>query len=264
MRTEAVTHDGRTTTYRVAGDTGATDPILLVHGAGQTHRCWAEQFERADDTPLVAVNLSGRDGSEDIDTDPGMDTIDAYAEDVAAVAADTGVSVAVGHSMGGATVQWALLEHDFDPEGAVLLCTAAKFVMGDAVTQWLGSGDFAGAVDFLHDNGMLFHDTDHENVEHSVAAMHAAGFDALERDLLSCGHFDVRDRLDEIDTPTLAITAEHDMLTPPSFGEYLGENIPGATQEEIADSGHMAMLEQPTVFGSLLGGFHDAVAGPAQ
>lgn len=261
MRTETVTHDGRTTTYRAVGDTERADPILLVHGAGQTHRCWATQFERAEETPVVAVDLSGREGSEDVDTGPGMDTIDAYARDVVAVAAETGASVAVGHSMGGATLQWCLVEHDLEPEGAVLLCTAAKFVMGEAVTQWLDSGDFEGAIDFLHDNGMLFHDTDHENVEHSVTAMRAAGFEMLERDLLSCGHFDVRDRLGEIDTPTLAITAEHDMLTPPSFGEYLGENVPGATHAEIADAGHMAMLEQPAAFETLLAEFHESVAG---
>ena len=261
MRTETVTHDGRTTTYRAVGDTDGADPILLVHGAGQTHRCWAEQFERAAETPVVAVDLSGREGSEDVDTGPGMDTIDAYARDVVAVAAETGVSVAVGHSMGGATLQWCLVEHNFEPDGAVLLCTAAKFVMGEAVTQWLDGGDFEGAIEFLHDNGMLFHDTDHENVEHSVAAMRAAGFEMLERDLLSCGHFDVRDRLGEITTPTLAITAEHDMLTPPSFGEYLGENVPGATHAEIDESGHMAMLERPAAFETLLTEFHESVTG---
>ena len=40
------------------------------------------------------------------------------------------------------------------------------------------------------------------------------------------------------------MTAADDKLTPPKYGQYLAEAIPGASLVQIADAGHLSPLEK--------------------
>jgi 3-oxoadipate enol-lactonase len=75
------------------------------------------------------------------------------------------------------------------------------------------------------------------------------------RDFLTCHTFDVRDRLDEVDVPALAVVGEHDSLTPPSYHEYLAAELPDCSLTVIEDAAHLAMLEQPAAFNDAVGGY---------
>jgi pimeloyl-ACP methyl ester carboxylesterase len=249
---QTVHHDGRETAYRRTDFGNEAPPVLFVHGSGGTHEIWAEQYgRRENDYPAVALDLSGHGESDDVDTDPGIETLDAYAEDVRAVARDTGAQVLVGNSLGGAVLLHLLLTDGFDPVGVVLAGTGAKLSVHDDLREWLAE-DFERAVDFLHGENFLFHDPDEETVRESTEAMHEVGRAVTERDFLSCHSFDVRDRLDELETPALAVVGEHDSLTPPEFHEFLAEQIPDAGVVTITDAAHLAMLEQPDAFNGAL------------
>jgi len=257
---ETIRHDGRETAYRLAGARGAdaegteTETLLYVHGSGATHRLWAQQY--APDGPgerAVVLDLSGHGDSPDVDTEPGTETLDAYARDVTAVARETDADVLVGNSLGGAVVQWVALESDFDPTAIVLAGTGAKLAVRKDLREMLAE-DFDAAVGALHGVDLLFHDADERTVQRSRQQMRATGQRVTERDFLTCHRFDVRDRLPEIDVPALALVGEHDGLTPPQFHEYLADGIPRCAYAEIADAAHLAMVERP-------GAFNDAVAG---
>jgi pimeloyl-ACP methyl ester carboxylesterase len=99
---------------------------------------------------------------------------------------------------------------------------------------------------------MLFHDADEETIAESKAGMHDVVRAVTERDFLSCHSFDVRDRLDELATPALALVGDHDSLTPPKFHEFLAENIPDAGIVTVTDAAHLAMIEQPDAFNGAL------------
>ena len=241
---ESVTHDGRSTAYRRPGTGAAT--VLYVHGSGGTHQVWAAQYGQRDGS-RVALDLSGHGESDDVDTAAGAATLDAYADDVVAVARETGASVLVGNSLGGAVVQHVALERDLPLEGLVLTDTGAKLGVADRL-QELMVEDWDGAVEFLHGEDMLFHDPDPRDVERSKAMMRETGRGVTERDFLTCDRFDVRDRLGEIGVPTLAVYGEHDRLTPPAFHEYLVENLPDAELVEIADAAHLPFVERPAAF----------------
>jgi pimeloyl-ACP methyl ester carboxylesterase len=239
---ETVTHDGREIAYRETsfGD-GRTG--LYVHGSGGTHRLWVEQYAPDGPGPAVAVDLGGHGESDDVDTDAGYATLEAYADDACAVARETDARVLAGNSMGGAVAMWVALERDLRLEGLVLCGTGAKLGVSEELLEALAN-DFEGALDALHGSGMLYHDVDERTLEGSREMMRATGRRVTERDFRTCDAFDVRDRLDEIDVPCLAITGEDDGLTPPKFHDYLGEHLPDCEVEILEGAAHLSMQER--------------------
>jgi len=127
---QTLRHHGRSTAYRYREASDGSGPgIVCIHGSGGSHAVWKGQFELADRTSVAAVDLSGHGASEDIDADPGYETLEAYAEDVVAVIEATDCSVILGHSLGGAVALWAALEHDLSLDGLVLAGTSAKLAV---------------------------------------------------------------------------------------------------------------------------------------
>jgi pimeloyl-ACP methyl ester carboxylesterase len=258
---EFVSHDGRETAYRVAqsDDTGPT--ILYVHGSGATHRIWAAQYgPRGPGHPAVALDLSGHGDSEDVDTAAGSETLRAYADDVCAVADAVDADVLVGNSLGGAVVQHVLLERELPVSAAVLAGSGAKLAVHESLREVLAE-DFETAVDVLHDDDMLFHDTHDRLVGQSRATMETVGRAVTERDFLTCHTFDVRGRVPEIGVPVLALVGEYDQLTLVAYHEFLAEEIPDGRLAVVEDAAHLAMAEQPTAFASAIETFLDSLDG---
>ncbi|GAB3417908.1 alpha/beta hydrolase [Haloparvum alkalitolerans] len=251
---ERVTHHGRETAYRVS-DRDADGPgVLCVHGSGGNHGVWKAQARLADEHPIVALDLSGHGESGDVDARPGPETLAAYADDVVAVAEETGASVVCGNSLGGAVALWVALERDLSLDGLVLAGTGAKLAVLQDLLDWLAE-DFDRAVAFLHGEDRLFHDAPEEYVELSEAAMRECGRATAERDFRTCHRFDVRDRLGEIGVPALAVVGEYDGLTPPRYHDYLADEMPRCERALIEDAAHLVMLEQPAAFNAALSEF---------
>ena len=254
---ERVTHHARETAYRVLADGDDGPTTLCIHGSGGTHAVWRAQA-RLRERSIVALDLSGHGESADVEAAPGVETLDAYAADVLAVANETGASVLCGNSLGGAVAQWIAIERadETDLDGLVLQGTGAKLAVLQDLLGWLAD-DFERAIEFLHADGRLFHDAPEEYREESRAAMREVGRATVERDFRTCHEFDVRDRLSAIDAPVLAVVGEHDRLTPPSYHEFLAAEIPNCERALVADAAHLAMIEQPAAFNAVLAEFLD-------
>jgi pimeloyl-ACP methyl ester carboxylesterase len=250
---ETITHHGRTTAYRETGF-GDGPTVCYVHGAGGSHEVWGEQYGDRDGPPAVALDLSGHGESDDVDAEAGPETIDAYADDVAAVCEATDATVLCGNSMGGAVALTVALDRDIDLEALVLADSGAKLGVDEGFLESL-SRNFETAVASLHVPDTLFHDPDDDRLEVSKRTLLTTGPTVTLRDFQSCDSFDVRDRLDEIDVPTLALCGEYDPLTPPKFHEYLAAELPDCEYVEIADAAHMPMLERPDVFNDAVRSF---------
>ena len=247
-----VDQHGRTTAARRTGDAGAGPTLVFVHGSGGTHAVWKAQLARlSSDFEVVALDLSGHGDSEDVPADPGPETLAAYADDVLAVADETGADVLVGNSLGGAVVQQILLDREYEPEAAILVGSGSRLAVAEDLLTWLES-DFDRAVEFLHGPDMLFHDPDERYRTFSMESMYEVGQAVTRRDFQSCHTFDVRNRLGEIEMPILAVTGEHDRLTPPWYHEFLAEALPDGRWETIPDAAHLSMLERPRTFNSVL------------
>jgi len=250
-----VAHHGRTTAYiEVPGD-GAGPVTLYVHGSGATHRLWSHQYASDGPThPAVALDLSGHGDSDDVATPPGERTLEAYAEDVVAVARATDADVLVGNSLGGAVAQWVPLETGWQPEALVLAGTGPRLPVFEDLLGWLDA-DFERAIDFLHGRDRLFHDTGPSLTAPSREAMRAVGRRVARRDFRTCDQFDVRDRLAAIEVPTLALCGEHDRLTPRDYHETLARELPEGEFALVPDAAHLAMLEAPRAFNHAVEGF---------
>ena len=251
---ERVTHDGRATAYRRFDRGGDGPTVCFVHGSGGTKDIWKSQARLADLVPSVAVDLSGHGDSDDVATPAGPETLSAYADDVIAVAEETGATVLCGNSLGGAVALRVALERDLALDGLVLAGTGAKLAVAEPLRGALAD-DFERAVSLLHEPDRLFHDAPPEYVELSEAAMRECGRAVTERDFLTCHRFDVRERLGEIGVPALALVGAHDELTPPAYHEYLADGIPAGELAEVPDAAHLAMLEAPTAFNDALSAF---------
>lgn len=53
------------------------------------------------------------------------------------------------------------------------------------------------------------------------------------------------ERLPSFSVPTLALTGDSDQFIPASFSRLIADRVPGCAYEEIADCGHIPMLEKP-------------------
>ena len=251
---ERVTHDGRDTAYR-ASDRGGDGPtVCFVHGSGGTKDVWKAQARLSDRFPTVALDLAGHGDSDDVGASPGPETLDAYADDVVAVAAATDATVLCGNSLGGAVALWVALERDLPLDGLVLAGTGAKLSVAEPLLDALAS-DFDRALDLLHGPDRLFRDAPPEYTELSRAGLRECGRAVVERDFRTCHAFDVRDRLDEVAAPSLAVVGEHDALTPPAYHDYLADRIGDCERATVEGAAHLAMLERPAAFNAVLSSF---------
>lgn len=75
------------------------------------------------------------------------------------------------------------------------------------------------------------------------------------RACLSLADMDLRAALPKVGKPTLVMCGALDLTTPPAMAREVAALIPGARYEEIADSGHCPMLEQPVVLARLINDF---------
>ena len=251
---ETVEHDGRTTAFRLV-DAGQGPTVLYVHGSGATHRAWAAQYGRSGPAhPAAAVDLSGHGESDDVDAPPGPATLQVYAADVVAVATETDADVLVGTSLGGAVVLSVAIGDGFEPGALVLAGTGAKLPVAESLRTAL-EDDFEAAIDFLHGENRLFHGADERLASRSKSQMRTVGRRVTRRDFLACHGFDVRDRLDEVDVPALAVCGEFDRLTPPSSHEYLAAGLPDCEYEIVPDAAHLAMIERPDAFNETVEAF---------
>lgn len=256
---ETIEHDGRTTAYRITGTEDDGRTTVYVHGSGGTHRLWGYQYGLSGPThPAVALDLSGHGESADIDAEAGKAVLEAYAADVVAVATAVDADVLVGNSLGGAVVQWVAIEHDWGPEALVLVGSGPSLPVFDGLREWLET-DFERAIEFLHGRDRLFHEPSGPAVEKSRAQMRATGQAVTRRDFETSHRFDVTDRLDQIEAPTLAICGEHDKLTPRAYHEELASKIPDGEFALVPDAAHLAMVEQPAAFNDIVGNFLETI-----
>ena len=251
---ERVTHDGRDTAYRTFDRGGSGPTVCFVHGSGGSKDVWKAQARLSDRFPTVALDLSGPGASDDGAVADGPAALDAYADDAVAVAEATGATVLCGNSLGGAVALRAALDRDLALDGLVLAGTGAKLTVAEPLLDALAA-DFDRAIDLLHEPNRLFHDAPAEYTDLSRAQMRECGRAVTERDFCACHTFDVRDRLGEVATPSLAVVGEHDELTPPSSHDYLAEHLPNCERATIEGAAHLAMLERPVAFNAALSSF---------
>ena len=208
--------------YTVHGKGGPA--VLLIHGAGGSHLHWPSSLRRLPGATVYALDLPGHGRSEGM----GHQQIEAYAADTVGFLDAVGVkqAVLVGHSMGGGIAQTIALTAPQRVAGLVLVSTGAKLRVASAILEGLWQ-DLGGTVKLIA-AWAWGPEADPDMVAEGWRAMEATGA-----------------RVSEIATPTLVLAGSADRMTPPRFGQWLADHIPGASFHLVEGAGHMLMLEKP-------------------
>jgi pimeloyl-ACP methyl ester carboxylesterase len=217
--------------------------LVLLHGAGGSHLHWPAELRRLDGATVYALDLPGHGRSDGDGCQSITDYVSTLIDFLDATRTDQ--AVWVGHSMGGAIAQMAALTQPERASGLVLVGTGARLRVLPAILDGILE-DPDGAYDVV---------TRIAWAEDAPPALSRLGRQALAEtspqvtygDFVACDNFDVMNRLDQINAPTLVISGTADLLTPAKYGVYLAEHIPDARLVVVPGGGHMMALEQPEV-----------------
>ena len=246
-------------------DQGKGTPLVLVHGFPFSNASWRADAEAlAPAMRVIAPSMRGFGGSLPFDGVAGASSIDAMADDVAAVLdalAITEPVVVGGLSMGGYVTLSFARRHRARLRGIVLADTRAEPDGDEAranrekAIARVGGGDLAGFVDMLLES-ILAPSTRAERpaISQSVRAM------ALQADSTAVVQAlramrdrpDARPGLKAITVPALVIVGEEDALIPPAASQAMASELPNARLRVLPGAGHMSNLEQPDAFRSAL------------
>ncbi len=235
-----------------SGPAGSGPPLVLVHGAGGTHRHWPEAVRALPGRRVIALDLPGHGDSPG----PPAGDVAGYARSVLGLmdALGIGAAVVAGHSMGGAVALTLALEAPARLAGLGLVATGARLRVSTAVLQATANpAALAGAADSLAAWSFGASAGDALRREF-VAGFLANAPGVVHGDFAACDAFDVVARLGAIRAPALVVCGTEDRLTPPRYSEFLRDHIAGARLEVIPGAGHLVMLEAPAEVARLLDG----------
>lgn len=216
--------------------------LLLLHGAGGSHRAWPATLTDQDDRRVLALDLPGHG----LSAPPGRRSVTHYAEVVEAFIAALRLEnlILVGHSLGSAIALTMAHRAVAPVRGLALLGAGARLPVGE--TLLAGSlASLEAAADFIVDQG--FTAAPPELRRAIRADIVATGATTTFGDFMACNRFDFRAQLPAIGTPTLVIAGELDRLTPVRLARTLAADLPHARLVVLDDAGHFAMLDQPEV-----------------
>lgn len=230
-------------------EAGQGDPLLLIMGLGFSSDAWFRSipvFSRRYRTIFFDNRGLGRS-----DAPPGPYSIAAMAADAVAVLDAAGVARAhlFGMSMGGMIAQEFAVKYPERLGSLILGCTTAGAMFGPEATQalyWNGTPSAEEAAQAAL--ALVYHPaTPPARLEEDLQVRRPwfptpAGYNAQLQAVLD---WDGRNRLSQIDAPTLVIHGKDDRVIPVSNGELIAQTIPGAQLAVLEQAGHLFTTDQP-------------------
>lgn len=243
-------------------DEGRGNPLVFLHGFPLSHAMWDGQrraFRRTQRVLIPDLRGFGRSVSSD-----DVVSMDQFADDIAALLTAVGVTQPItlcGLSMGG-YIALAFARRHSTRLGRLVLCdTRAVPDSPEAAEQRrsLAARVLVDGPRVVVDAMLpkLFGpDTNEQkpiivdSVRDVMLASSSRGIAAAQRGMAD--RIDSRPHLEQIRCPTLVIVGEHDAISPADEMRALAAAIPRAEFAVIEQVGHMAPLEAPQKFNTVL------------
>ncbi len=246
--------DGLNIHYHLVADFDPTLPTLLfIHGAGQNISTWSKQLGHLKSTRIniIALDLPGHGQSEGT----GKRTVEQYTEFLTDFihALNLEKLILVGHSMGGAVAITYGLQSADRVMALVLVGTGAKLAVARETLSAIKE-DYYTFTEASAER--MFGSTSYRTLRNWFRdGLRSIPPAVTYNDLLACNDFDLRDRVGEVTSPTMIISATRDQLTPLKYGEFLHDEIKGSHLHVMRGAGHFMMQEMPEEFNGLLDEF---------
>jgi len=239
---------------------GTGEPLLLAMGAAGSAGMWAQvEPVLAERYDVVSFDYRGLGDSERGD---GVITAASLAEDAAALLGALEIPSAhvLGWSLGSAVAQELSLRHAERIGSLVLYGTwgrrdAFATALMSAMKHPWDTGDLAAGLVVL---GVSYSPEFLDSPEFSkfadwtmpIAPSTPTEVRAVAEQWAAVLEFDSLDRVQAVAAPTLVLTGEHDIVTPPRLGRALSERIPDATFELMTGTGssHGLLFERTDDF----------------
>jgi pimeloyl-ACP methyl ester carboxylesterase len=257
--------------YEVAGQ---GPPVLLIQGVGVVGEGWRLQVDAL--KQRFQTLIFDNRGIGKSTPCAGPISIEVMAEDARALMDAAGWESAhvIGHSMGGVIAQQLALDAPRRVRSLSLLCTFARGKDAMRLTPWvlwmtlrtrIGTRRMRrrAFLEMLCPPGAL------ENADMDALASRFGmliGRDLadqppiLMKQLMAMGRHNAYARLGEVrGIPTMVVSAEHDRIALPCYGETLASAIPGARLEGLRDVSHGVIIHAAESVNGLLMGFLDGV-----
>ena len=255
---------------------GEGEPVLFVHGLAGCWRNWLENLPRCGQRHrAIALDLPGFGESPMPDWDISMPAYGRMIHDFCDQLGIEHVAALVGHSMGGFVATEAVIERPERFERLVLVSAAgislaeAKGRRWDAAarTARAAAPFLAGDRDFFLNRplgrrlafGRITREPEKlrpellaEQVKPGLAS------DGLVDAMASMVGYDTRQRLTEIEIPTLVVWGLSDHIVPVEAALGYHRLIPRSRLEIFERTGHVPQLERPLRFNPLLDEFLEA------
>jgi len=226
--------------------------LLFIHGSGNTRRLWKKQVSGLSDAAnVIAIDLPGHGNSPG----NGCDSITAYAGVVEKFIADAGLNrvIPCGLSLGGAIALQIILDASEKYPALVLVNSGARLRVLPAIFETIRN-HYSGYVSSLATMAAS-EKCDKKLLDDILDDARDCAPDVVLNDFTACNHFDVMERLREIEMPVLVLSADEDRLSPIKYGAYLADNISAAVHVTIEEAGHMSPVEKPGAVNDAIRGF---------
>lgn len=242
--------------------------ILLHGGPGSDHSDFKPWFdELAQHMQLIYLDHRANGQSERVD--PATCTFDQLADDIEAFRQYLGLEkvYVLGHSFGGMVAQFYATKYPQSVEKLLLICTAPSYdFYRDALAfaKRVATPKQQALIPTLFEGNL----TDEDELEawwnecfelYFYHADEKVMFETGNRPIGAmdiCNYtfkhfmpsYDVRDKLPNLDIPTLIVSARHDWITPVSQGEEIHRLLPNSQMIVFEKSGHMPFIEEQAAF----------------
>jgi 3-oxoadipate enol-lactonase len=254
-----ITASGQAIGVEEAG-TGGAVPIVFLHGVGSDKSVWAPQLDHfGGKRRAVAFDYPGYGDSA---AAPAGATRDDFAAAMLGAMDSLGIREAhvCGLSLGGVV---AIAMHHAAPGRCASLILADTFAVhpdGQSIyDRSVAASESMSELAAARTPVLLAPGASealHQEVRETMARIDPEAF------RIGAGAVwlaDQRDRVGEINLPTLVLVGDQDTVTPPDLSRDLADRIPGAELQVLAGAGHLANIERPGDFNASVESFIERV-----
>lgn len=225
--------------------------MLMIHGAAQSNWTWEYQFKffkRNKNFNPIVLDLPGHGKS----TGEGCRSVEEYTEFTKDFVdtLDLKNLILIGHSMGGCIAQLFVLRYPELVKSPILVGTGVKLPV--AKETLMDARDDYETFCAVAPQRSFSENSKSELKNKYRDGLFKTSQQVCYQDLVACNEFDIRDKVKNINLPTLIISGEEDILTPVKYGQFLKDNIKGSVFHVIKNSGHFMMQENYDEFNRVL------------
>ncbi|MDY7018752.1 MAG: alpha/beta hydrolase [Chloroflexota bacterium] len=214
--------------------------LIFIHGSGNTKEVWHYQVKYFSGAEAVSLPGHASPGEPCTSVEDYVDWLHNYITEH-----KYSHPVLVGHSLGSAICQLYTLEHPQDITGLILIGAGARLRVAPEFLSVMqeGTKDYSSWLkNFIQPR---YSRVAPEVSEKVIAKIAEVGPAVQLNDMFCCDKFDIMDKIDQIQVPTLIICGSEDEMTPPKYASYLAAKIKGAKLILIDAGTHLVFTEQP-------------------